>query len=108
MAALDYAGYSTLVGQTWTASAGQINGFAIMPQFTEKIIFGSETVYVGYKIIQCQYQVKDSILNGYLYVPESLQTKFIFGNAEKKNILFDLSGGVLSIYSRELIFMSYV
>jgi hypothetical protein len=105
----DYAAYSTLVGQTWTADSGEIDGNSILPQFTEKIIFGAQTVYVGYKIIACQYQVKDSILNGYLYVPESLQTKFIFGNAEKKNYQFEsVAGPKLKIYSTATIFMSYV
>ena len=109
MAILNYAGYSGLVGQTWTADSAEFYTTPITIQFTEKIIFGSETVYVGYKHIACQYQVKDSILNGYLYVPESLVTKFVFGDAEKLNGDFDLTAGVLTIFTRDSnIFVSYV
>jgi len=106
---LDYAGYSTLASTTFTASGAEVYGNSLSMQFTEKIIFGAVTVFVGYKHIACQYQVKDAILNGYLYVPESLETKFIFGAAEKVNGDFDLTLGVLTIYTRDVnVFVTYV
>ena len=106
---LNYAGYSTLVSTTWTATNGEFYGNAITPQFTEKIIFGTETIGVGFKTIACEYQVKDAILIGYLYVPEDLITKFVFSGAEKINSSFDLTGGVLTIFSKDVnVSMSYV
>lgn len=106
---LNYAGYSTLVSTTWTANNGEFYGNAITPQFTEKIIFGAETIGVGFKTIACEYQVKDAILIGYLYVPEDLITKFVFSGAEKINSSFDLTGGVLTIFSKDVnVNMSYV
>ena len=109
MAVLDYPGYSTLVGQTWNADSGSFYANGINMQFTEQIIFGAETIFVGYKHIACQYKVKDSILNGYLYVPESLATKFIFGDAEKPNGNFDVTGAVLLIYTTNAnIYIKYV
>ena len=106
---LDYAGYSTLASTTWNISSGDFYGNAITPQFTEKIIFGAVTVGVGFKTIACEYQVKDSILIGYLYVPESLITKFVFNGAEKINSSFDLTAGVLTIFSKDVnVSMSYV
>jgi hypothetical protein len=106
---LDYAAYSTLASTTWDASYGEFYGNAITPQFTEKIIFGAVTVNIGYKIIACEYQIKDSILIGYLYVPESLITKFMFNSAEKINSSFDLTAGVLTIFSKDVnVSMSYV
>ncbi len=106
---LNYAGYSTLVSTTWTATNGDFYGNAITPQFTEKIIFGAETIGVGFKTIACEYQVKDAILIGYLYVPEDLITKFVFSGAEKINSSFDLTGGVLTIFSKDVnVSMSYV
>jgi hypothetical protein len=106
---LNYAGYSTLVSTTWTATNGEFYGNTITPQFTEKIIFGAETIGVGFKTIACEYQVKDAILIGYLYVPEDLITKFVFSGAEKINSSFDLTGGVLTIFSKDVnVSMSYV
>ncbi len=106
---LNYAGYSTLVSTTWTATNGEFYGNAITPQFAEKIIFCAETIGVGFKTIACEYQVKDSILIGYLYVPEDLITKFVFSGAEKINSSFDLTGGVLTIFSKDVnVSMSYV
>lgn len=106
---LNYAAYSTLASTTWTATNGEFYGNAITPQFTEKIIFGAETIGVGFKTIACEYQVKDAILIGYLYVPEDLITKFVFSGAEKINSSFDLTGGVLTIFSKDVnVSMSYV
>jgi len=48
-------------------------------------------------------------LIGYLYVPEDLITKFVFNGAEKINSSFDLTGGVLTIFSKDVnVSMSYV
>jgi hypothetical protein len=106
---LNYAGYSTLASTTWIATNGEFYGNTITPQFTEKIIFGAVTVGVGFKTIACEYQVKDAILIGYLYVPEDLITKFVFSGAEKINSSFDLTGGVLTIFSKDVnVSMSYV
>lgn len=109
MAVLDYAGYSALANTTWTASAGDFYGTSLVSRFDEIIEFGNETIFVGYKEIEVTYRVKDSILYGVLYIPETLETKFIFGGAEKLNGDFDLGGGVLLIYSTDSnIYIKYV
>lgn len=106
---LDYAGYSTLADTTWTSTNGSAYGNEITLPFSEVIIFGSVTLYKGYKLIDCEYQVKRSKMVGYLYVPESLVTKFIFGNTEKQNSSFDITDGKLTIYSKDPdVYMSYV
>jgi hypothetical protein len=81
-----------------------------LPELDDKeIIFGAVTVGVGFKTIACEYQVKDAILIGYLYVPEDLITKFVFNGAEKINSSFDLTAGVLTIFSKDVnVSMTYV
>lgn len=98
MAVLDYAGYSALATKTYTASGGSFKGTATTMQFSEVIEFGAETIGVGFKTIACTYKVKDSAMVGYLYVPETLETYFVFGNARKVNGDFDITGGVLTIF----------
>ena len=106
---LDYAGYSNLKDTSWTTKDGSAYGNEISLPFTEIITFGDVTLYKGYKLIACEYQVKTSKMVGYLYVPESLVTKFIFGNAEKQNSSFDLTDSMLTIYSKDPdVYMSYV
>lgn len=106
---LDYAGYSTLANTAFPADSAVFYGDVFTMQFPETITFGDVTIFVGYKHIACQYQVKDSILIGYLYVPETLETKFIFGDAEKVNGDFDLSLDVLKIYTKDSnIYIKYV
>ena len=106
---LDYASYSNLKDTTWTSTNGSAYGNEITLNFSEIITFGAVTLYTGYKLIACEYQVKRSKMVGYLYVPETLVTKFIFGNAEKQNSSFDITDGKLTIYSKDPdVYMSYV
>jgi len=106
---LDYAGYNRLENTIWTSTNGSAYGNQITSPYNEIITFGAVTLYNGYKLIACDYKVKQSKYVGYLYVPESLVTKFIFGNTEKQNGRFELSSGILTIYSKdENVSMSYV
>lgn len=106
---LNYAAYSDLANTIWTSTNGSAYGNEITLPFSEVITFGDVTLYKGYKLITCEYQVKRSKMAGYLYVPESLVTKFIFGNAEKQNSSFDITDGKLTIYSKDPdVYMSYV
>jgi hypothetical protein len=106
---LKYSGYDKLENTTWTSTNGNAYGNEITLPFSEIITFGTVTLYKGYKLIACEYKVKNSKMVGYLYVPESLVTKFIFGNTEKQNGRFELSSGILTIYSKdENVSMSYV
>jgi hypothetical protein len=106
---LDYAAYSNLADTTWTSTNGGAYGNIITLPFSEIIIFGAVTLYTGYKLIACEYRIKKSNMVGYLYVSETLVTKFIFGNAEKQNSSFDLTDGKLTIYSKDPdVYMSYV
>jgi len=77
---LDYAGYDRLENTIWTSTNGSAYGNETSSPYNEIITFGAVTLYNGYKLIACEYKVKQSKYVGYLYVPESLVTKFIFGN----------------------------
>lgn len=105
---LDYAAYSDLANTIWVSTNGSAYGNAITPQITEKLIFGEVTLDKGFKTIACQYEIKKNRLTGYLYVPEDLKTKFIFGNAQKANSIFDITEGVLRIYTTKNIYTNYV
>lgn len=105
---LNYAAYSDLADTTWIIDSGSAYGNAIVLQFIEKISFKEVTLDKGFKTIACLYEVKRNRLVGYLYVPESLATKFVFGNAEKQNTSFDITEGVLRIYTTKNIYFNYV
>jgi hypothetical protein len=106
---LKYSGYDKLENTIWTSTNGSAYGNEITLPFSEIITFGTVTLYKGYKLIACEYKVKRSKMVGYLYVPESLVTKFIFGNTEKQNGRFELSNGILTIYSKDPdVYMNYV
>lgn len=98
---LNYAGFSALENTDWEGSSGLFYGNTITLQYPESISFGAQTIYVGYKIIACEYRVKESILIGHLYIPESLIVKFVFGEAEKKTGQWFLSGTDLRIFQTD-------
>jgi hypothetical protein len=106
---LDYAGYSTLANTVYPADSAVFYANVFTMQFPETITFGDVTTFTGYKHIDVTYEINGSILIGYLYVPESLETKFVFGNSEKVNGDFDLSLDVLKIYTKDSnIYIKYV
>ena len=113
MPVLSYGGFSALASTTWNLDSGSLYGNAITPQFTESIVFGVETLYSGYKEIECTLNIKDQILFGFLRVDDlgggNLNIKFVVGDAEKPTGNFDLDIGILLIYTKDInIYMKYV
>jgi hypothetical protein len=113
MPVLSYGGFNALENTTWNLDSGSFYGTATIPQFSESILFGTETLYTGYKEIQCTLNISTQILYGVLRVDDlgggNLNIKFIVGDAEKITGNFDLDTGILLIYTKDInIFMKYV
>lgn len=109
MAVLTYADYSLLASTTFTVSGGEFYGTTLTHEYDEVIEFGICILFDDHKEIECNYIVNKNISTGILYVPEFDPSYFILNGVYIYNGDFDLTGGVLKIYTlNSNIYTEYV